>query len=163
MHPVNQPAGEDQKLKRQTGRTICFFSIVKGEHDDPMDDLDVNMAIWGIFLNATLRAAAHLGQDHEANLRFVKNNLWNRKGQLFREAGKLISDQNEITGKWTTDFQDATWMSTSFFVRKGLSDHQHQNLSSPTLCSVWEKGEMILLNPGRGKFNGIRKTTTSKR
>ena len=34
--------------------------------DDLMDDLDVNMAIRGIFLNATLRAAVHLGQDYEA-------------------------------------------------------------------------------------------------
>ena len=50
----------------------AVFSIVRSiyrrEHDDPMDDLDVNVAIWCIFLNATLRAAAHLGQDCEANL-----------------------------------------------------------------------------------------------
>ena len=45
--------------------------------DDPMDDLDVKMAIWGIFLNTTLRAAVHLGQDHDANLRFVKKHLEN--------------------------------------------------------------------------------------
>ena len=30
-----------------------------------MDDLDVNRAIWSIFLNTTLRV--HLGQDDEAN------------------------------------------------------------------------------------------------
>ena len=28
--------------------------------DDPVEDLDVNVAIWEIFMNATLRAAAHL-------------------------------------------------------------------------------------------------------
>ena len=47
--------------------TEAVFSIVKGtygqEQDDPVDDLDVNMAIWGIFLNATLRAAVHPGQE----------------------------------------------------------------------------------------------------
>ena len=32
-----------------------------------MDDLDVNMAICCIFLNTSLLAAVHLGQDHEAN------------------------------------------------------------------------------------------------
>ena len=37
-----------------------------------MKDLDVKLAILGIFLNATLRAAVHLGQDYEANLRHVK-------------------------------------------------------------------------------------------
>ena len=66
------------------------FSIVREiygrEHDDPMHDLGVNMAIWGIFLNATLRAAVHLGQDYEVNLRYVKNNLWNSVGQLSNET-----------------------------------------------------------------------------
>ena len=51
--------------------TEAVFSIVKWiygrEHDDFVDDLDVNMAFCCIFLNATLRAAVHLGQDHEAN------------------------------------------------------------------------------------------------
>ena len=41
-----------------------------------MEDLDVNAAIWGIFLNTTLQAPVHLGQDYEVNLRFVKNHLW---------------------------------------------------------------------------------------
>ena len=49
-----------------------------------MDDLDVNMADWGIFLNATLRAAVHLGHDYEANLRYVKNNLWNCVGLVLK-------------------------------------------------------------------------------
>ena len=39
--------------------TEAVFLIVRKiyirEHDDTMDDLDVNMAVWGIFLNATLR------------------------------------------------------------------------------------------------------------
>ena len=89
--------------------TEAVFSIVREiygrEHDDPVDDLDVNMTIWGIFLNATLRAAVHLGQDYEANLRYVKNNLWNSVGLLFRETGKLISEQKEITGVSTLGFQ----------------------------------------------------------
>ena len=34
-------------------------------------------------------------------------------GQLFRETGKLISEQNEIIGVFTVDFQDAKWMSTN--------------------------------------------------
>ena len=91
--------------------TEAVFSIARGiygrEHDDPTDDLDVNLAIWGIFLNTTLRAAVHLGQDYEANLRYVKNNLWNSVGQLFGEAGRLISEQKQITGVSTNDFQDA--------------------------------------------------------
>ena len=62
----------------------AVFSIVRKiyerEPDDPMDDLNVNMAIWGILLNTTLQAAVHLGQDYEANLRFVMNHFWNSVG-----------------------------------------------------------------------------------
>ena len=75
------------------------------EHDDPMDDLDVNMAIWSMFLNTTLRAAVHLGQDYEANLRYVKNNFWTSVGQLSNETGKMISEQKEITGVSTFKFK----------------------------------------------------------
>ena len=63
-----------------------------------MDDLDVNMATRGILLNTILQAAVHFGQDYEANLRFVKNRLWNSVGHLFDETGILISEQTEITG-----------------------------------------------------------------
>ena len=41
------------------------------ESDDPMKDLDVNVAIWRVFTNATLKAAVHLGNDHDVNLRHV--------------------------------------------------------------------------------------------
>ena len=72
------------------------FSIVR-EMYGRENDLDVNMANWCTFLNATLRAVHH-GQDYEANLRYVKNNLWKSVGQLFNETGQLISEQKEITG-----------------------------------------------------------------
>ena len=53
-----------------------------------------------------------------ANLRFVKNHLWNSVRQLFNEAGKVIKEQTEITGVSTTGFKDATWMSTSLLCEK---------------------------------------------
>ena len=101
-----------------------------------MEDLDVNMAIWGIFLNTTLQAAVHLGQHYEANLRDVKNHLWNGVGQLFRETGKLISDQKEITGVSTINFKDATWMSTSMFRQKAyqITNAKTYVFSDSVLC-----------------------------
>ena len=53
--------------------------------DDPMEDLNVNVAFWRILMNSTLEAANHLGNDHDANLRNVKNSFWRSAGQLFRE------------------------------------------------------------------------------
>ena len=120
--------------------TEAAFSIVREiygrQHDDPMDDLYVNMANWGIFLNATRRAAVHLGQDYEANLRHVKNYLWYSTRQLFRETGKLIDDQKEITGVSTTGFKKATWMWTSLLCEKAhrITNAKTYVFSDSVLC-----------------------------
>ena len=44
---------------------------------DPTEALNVNLAVWRIFMNGTLRAAVHLGKDYDTNLRHVKNHIWN--------------------------------------------------------------------------------------
>ena len=57
-------------------------------------------------MNITLRAAVHLGKDHDPNLRFVKNHLWKTAGQLFREKEKPVSGQKETAGISVIEFQD---------------------------------------------------------
>ena len=49
-------------------------------------------------MNTTLKAAVHLGNDGDVNLRHVKNSFWSSGGQLFGETEKLISDPTETTG-----------------------------------------------------------------
>ena len=121
-------------------QTEPVFSIVTRifgrEHDDLMDDLDVKMAIWCIILNATFRAAVHLGQDYEANLRYVKNHLWNSVGQLFNETGKLVSEQTDITGVNTIGFKEPQWMSTSFLCSRAyqVTNAKTYVLSDSVLC-----------------------------
>ena len=73
--------------------------------DDSMKYLNVNMAICGIFMNATLRTAIHLGNDHDVNLRTT--------GQLFGDREKLISGQTETTGINLIDSKDLRWILTS--------------------------------------------------
>ena len=87
--------------------------IYEREPADLMEDLDVNAAIWGMFLNTTLQAAVHLGQDDEVNLRFVKNHLWKSWEQLLNETRRLIRAQTEVIGIKTIDFKELTWRSTS--------------------------------------------------
>ena len=86
--------------------------IFEREPADPMEDLDVNAAIWGIFLNTTLQAVVRLGQDYEVDLRFVKNHLWKSLEQLFNETRRLIRHQTEIIGLKTIDFKEFTWRLT---------------------------------------------------
>ena len=56
--------------------------------------------------------------ETDANLRYVKNHLWNSVGQLFIETGKLIREQKEITGVNTMNFKELTWMSTTSLYSK---------------------------------------------
>ena len=62
-------------------------SIVRQIYDrsptDDWNDLDVNNAVWGKFMNVTLQAADHLGRDNMENLRFAKNQLLKSVKQLF--------------------------------------------------------------------------------
>ena len=65
-------------------------------------------------MNTTLKAAVHLGNDHDVNLRHVKNPFfWRSTRQLFGETEKLISGQTETTGISLINFQDFRWVSTS--------------------------------------------------
>ena len=57
----------------------------------------MNAAVWCIFLNSTLQAAVHLGQDHDRNFRSVKNQFWSSLKKLFKETENLIKNQTEIT------------------------------------------------------------------
>ena len=56
---------------------VC--SIVRKTYDrgpaDEMENLNVNAAIWRMFVNTALQAAVHLGQDYDQNLPCVKNHF----------------------------------------------------------------------------------------
>ena len=65
------------------------YSIAKKTYHrkptDEMEDLGLNAAIWGMFMNTTLQAAVHLRQDNDQNLRFV-----NISGVLWRSCSKKL-------------------------------------------------------------------------
>ena len=131
--------------------TDAVFSIVrkytKESPVDPVEDLDVNAAVWG------------LGQDYEVNLRFVKNHLWNSVEQLFNETGRLIRDQTEIIGVIPENLHgDRQAHRAAELIRSQMP----LPTSSPTQCFVWEKWEMIRLQLGMTKLNGNRRTITSR-
>ena len=65
--------------------------------------LDVNTAIWCVFISVTLQAAVHLGQDGSQYIRSIKNQPLKSVNQLFRTTERLTKDQVEITGLSTID------------------------------------------------------------
>ena len=129
--------------------------------DDPMEDLDVHVATWGVFMKATPKAAVYLGNDHDVNLRHEKNSSWSSTGQLFGKTEKLISGQTETTGIRLIDSEDLRWISTSLLHSRA---YQYANakvyvFSDSVPCLG--KCDTILLGPGRNKFSGIQTPTTS--
>ena len=73
----------------------AVFSMVREIYGKPpgdlVTDLNVNLAIWGMFMNTTLRAAFDLGKDYDTNLRFVKELSLENNGTAFqgnRKAGQ---------------------------------------------------------------------------
>ena len=111
------------------------FSIVgkiyDREHTDSMEDLDVNAAVLGKFLNTTLQTAAHLGQDYAENLRFVKNHFGKSVKQSLRIRQKSMVWQRLITKSTHGDRQ-------AYCVTELIRSRMPRPMSSPTRCSVSE-------------------------
>ena len=71
--------------------------------------LDLNAAIWSVFMSVTLQAAGHVGTDYTGNLRSTRNQSKKSLRQLFQVTRKLITDRTEITGITTIDWQQLMW------------------------------------------------------
>ena len=100
------------------------FSIVRKIYDrkptDDMKDLDVNTAIWSIFMSVTLQAAVHLGPDYSMNLRSVKNQSSKSLEQSFRTTERLIKGQTETTGVSTINWDQRTWREFSLLCDRAV-------------------------------------------
>ena len=55
-----------------------------------MLDVEVNGIFWRIFMSASMKAAVHLGQDYEENLRTTKNTDFEQVKALFDISQSLI-------------------------------------------------------------------------
>ena len=75
--------------------------------------MDVNSAIWVVFMSVTLQAAAHLGRDDSLILRSVKNQSSKSEEDLFQTTDKLIKEQTEITRLSTINWDQPMWRESS--------------------------------------------------
>ena len=54
-----------------------------------MPDIDVNAIICGIVMSATMKAAVHLGQEYQVNLRTTKNTDFERGQTIVRYFAEI--------------------------------------------------------------------------
>ena len=130
--------------------TEAVYDMLRKIHgrpiDDPVEDLDVNVAIWEVFINALhKKAAVHLGNDHDVN------SFWRSTGKVFGETEKWISGQTE-TGMSLIDSRDPRWISTSLLYSGA---YQYAN------AKVYVFPDSVLCVSGRNKLSIIQKPITS--
>ena len=132
-----------RNLQKSTNHVLHMaevFSIVRQRYGlsptNQMKDLDVNTAIWGIFMSVTLQAAVHLGKDYTENLRSDKNQPLKSLRHLFRVTERLFADQTEITGLTTIDWQQPMWRETTLFTDRAvqIATAQTYVFSDSVLC-----------------------------
>ena len=90
----------------------------------------------GIFLNTTLQAAVHLGQDYETNSRFVKNHFWSSLKKLFNETGNWSVNKKKSLVWTLSSSKDFRWMSTSLLCRRAyrITNAKAYDFSDSVLC-----------------------------
>ena len=99
---------------------------------------------FGTYLNFILRAAIHLGQDFEENLRYVKNNLWTSNTyQITNAKTYVFSDSVRCVGKMGDDLI-APWKSKLNTFYSG--NHQFKDMSRIGVSTDLVRVENILRN-----------------
>ena len=105
--------------------------------EDKMEQVNTIARIWGLFTNASMKAAVHLGKDSEENLRVTKITEFTEIRPLFSITQNLIFDQeDEIFGVSTMDWDQTPWMRSTLIhehVMK-LSTAKVHVVSDSVLC-----------------------------
>ena len=100
---------------------------------------------------------------NQVNSRYVTGNLWNSVGQLFRETGKLISEQKKTSLVYglSISIMPRTCRQT-YCVQTLVSSPTPKPTSSPTLCSACENGRWSYCNLWKSKIKWYSETSTSR-
>ena len=87
-------------------------------------------------MNVTLQAAVHLGRDFMENLRFTKNELLKSVKQFFKVTEKLITDQTEISGLTTIDYEQPMRKATTLLCDEvvEITNAKTYDFSDSVLC-----------------------------
>ena len=65
--------------------------------------------IWGMFMSVTLESAVFMGKNYSDNWHSIKNTEDLTMKQMLNISVKLVSEQDEIYGVKTIDWEDYSW------------------------------------------------------
>ena len=64
-----------------------------------MEDGETHSVIWGMLMSVTLESAVFMGKNHSDNQHSIENTKDLTMKQMFNISAKLVSEQDEISGK----------------------------------------------------------------
>ena len=74
-----------------------------------MEDGEKHSVIWRMFMSVTLESAVFMGKTYSDNWHSIKNTKNLTMKQMFDISAKLVSEQDEIYGVKTIDWENSPW------------------------------------------------------
>ena len=65
--------------------------------------------IWGMFMSSTLESSVFMGKNYSDKWHSIKNTKDLTMKQMFDISAKLVSEQDEIYGVKTNDWENSSW------------------------------------------------------
>ena len=74
-----------------------------------MEDGEKHSVIWGMFMSVTLESAVLMVKNYSDNWHSIKTTKNLTMKQMFDISAKLVSEQDEIYGVKTIDWENSPW------------------------------------------------------
>ena len=73
------------------------------------EESEKHSVIWGMFMCSTLESSVFMGKNYSDNWHSIKNTKDLTMKQMFDISAKLVSEQGEIYGVKTIDWENSLW------------------------------------------------------
>ena len=77
------------------------------------EDGEKHSVMWGMFMSLTLQSSVFMGKNYSDNWHSIKNTKDLTMKQMFDISEKLVSEQDEIYGVKTIDWECSSWKQIS--------------------------------------------------
>ena len=74
-----------------------------------VEDSEKHSVIWGMFMSSTLESSVFMGKNYSDNWHSMKNSKDFTMKQMFDVSSKLVSEQDEIYGVKTINWENSSW------------------------------------------------------
>ena len=109
----------------------------KQSSKDAIEDNEEHSVIWGMFMSSTLQASVFMVKHYSDNWHSIKNTEDLTMKLMFHISAKLVSEQDEVYGVKTIDWENSPWKYLSLTGDEQVISLQRTNVyvfSNSALC-----------------------------